>query len=223
MKSSLLLLSLVFISNSYACYKVKDNSSDGYACGKVDSSGDVFVKKSDNSDDGYKWVYSGKSDKGNSSTTTTHHYYHNDYGNHYGSGYGYNNYDSHYYGSGSTYTGGSVSTTCSPDMMESNVVKTDKVAKNFLKDEKFASQEAFIAILKNIQNLKNDEAKLKAYFSLVNVQNAADIAFFVGARDDEFDRYEANLVANTELDPALAKIVVAKMIKSLRGNQFNIN
>jgi hypothetical protein len=224
-KMTLAMTVMMSLSTSFACYKVADNSSDGYACGKVDSSGDVFVKKSDSSDDGYKWVYSGKD---NSSSNDYSYSHHSSYGSNYNGHFGHSGISSnsdyffgHNYNNvpdlGNTYSG-SVSSSCSPDLMENNVVKTDKLAKSLVADQKFASEVAFTNTLKSILEIKSDEAKLKAYFSLVNVQNAQDIAFFVGARDDEFDRYEANLVANTELDPALAKIVVAKMIKNLRGN-----
>ncbi len=220
LKSLILATMATFSLSTMACdYKVKDGSKDGYACAKVNGKGQIYTHKKDNSADGYKVVTHGKvhnkpSHKPSHTHTTVHHYG----SHHYNSGYyssGY--YHGPYYDTGHTTYTGSVYTTCAPDMVENNVTKTDALAVSVINDQAFANEAVLTNTLRRILDLNNEEAKLKAYFSLVNVQTTEDIAYFVGARDDEFERYEANLVANTELEPALAKVVVSKMIKTLRG------
>ncbi len=225
LRMSLIAFGLSFFSmNTFACIKVKDNSKDGYACAKVNGKGQLYTHKKDNSKDGYKVVTHGKAphkpskpSKPNHTHTTVHHYNSSSY--YHGPGYysgGYNH--GPYYDTGHTTYTGSVYTTCAPEMVGNNVNKTDALAVNMLGDKRFENETVFTNTLRRILDTENDEAKLKAYFSLVNVQTTEDIVYFIGARDDEFDRYEANLIANTDLEPALAKIVVSKMIKSLRNN-----
>ncbi len=137
-----------------------------------------------------------------------HNNYYNGY-NSYGYPYGYND----------DYTDDSyVAVTCSPDLVESNVSKTDKVIKELIADKRFAKEEQFLGQAKGILGIKTDKTKLAAYFSLVGVESTQDIVYFIGAREEELDRYEMHLVSSTSLDPKLADIVVSKLVKSLRSN-----
>ncbi len=108
--------------------------------------------------------------------------------------------------------------SCAPDLVESNVSKTDRLLQEVLKDKRFTSSDQFKSIASEILMIKDEKSRLAAYFSLVGVESTQEIFYFVGAREEDYDRYESHLVSVTSLDSKLAELLVSKLIKTLKAN-----
>lgn len=112
---------------------------------------------------------------------------------------------------------GALATTCAPEVVNGNVEATQNILSDIAKSPEFEGADKFTSLVNAIESEKNVEKKINAYFSLVGVESTEDMAYFVGARDEELADYAEILATNTELSNEQANIVAKKLSSSLRG------
>ncbi len=118
---------------------------------------------------------------------------------------------------------------CAPEVKEGNLKATERVLSElrdkFNKDASGDQLALFNNKINFIAKLKMAEEKIKAYLSFVvdNVDDAEEVAYFVGARSyDEYSdiknqKYQ-KLYAKLGLSPVQAKEVVEALSTELKGN-----
>lgn len=110
-----------------------------------------------------------------------------------------------------------IATTCAPEVLNGNIDATERVLSDLATSPDFASAQTFQGLVASIQAENDVQKKVDAYFDLVGVETTEDMAYFVGARDEELRDYAAVLAANADLSQAQAERVASKLATSLRG------
>ena len=107
---------------------------------------------------------------------------------------------------------------CAPEVVEGNLSATERTLNELASTKEFATQTKFNSEVARIAEISDTKVQLSEYFKLVDVESSEDVAYFVGARDDEFGKYAASLEKNTNLDASLSNKVISSLVTSLKGN-----
>lgn len=110
-----------------------------------------------------------------------------------------------------------VVTTCAPEVLNGNIEATERVLGDLANSAEFANATTFKSLVSSIKAETDTQKKVDAYFGLVGVETTEDMAYFVGARDEELRDYAAVLASNAELSQPQAEKVATKLATSLRG------
>lgn len=115
-------------------------------------------------------------------------------------------------------TAGVLAATCAPEVMEGNATATDKALANLANSEAFAGAEKFKAMVAETAAVADTKTKIASYFALVDVTDATEMAYFLGARKDEFGKYGQILAEKADLSSEQAETVVNELVSTLKGN-----
>jgi len=113
---------------------------------------------------------------------------------------------------------GIIITSCAPEVVIGNVSATDNVLINLANSKEFTDATKFKTEVNNIVTTEDLEVKMAKYFQMVDVKTSEDIAYFVGAREEEYQKYESIITENLDLNSQQAEIVVKSLVTTLKGN-----
>lgn len=143
-------------------------------------------------------------------------------GGHWGGGVWYPTYPSyHRCGWDGWCDDGYVSGTivCAPQMVQDNVVTTEKTLNALAATADFATAKTFKSELAQVAALKDAGEKAQAYLQLAGIDSndKAAVAAFIGSRDAK-GSWITDLQRNADLTNAQAEAVASKLQTALRGN-----
>lgn len=107
---------------------------------------------------------------------------------------------------------------CAPEVVQGNVVKTDRVLKSLAASSEFAQARDFRNAVATISNIRDTERKVSEYFAMLGIDASdnAQIAEFLGARRPS-SQWLVSLERNVNLTPRQADRVVEELSSALRG------
>lgn len=114
-------------------------------------------------------------------------------------------------------TAGYLASTCAPEIVEGNLSATERALVEIANTEDFIEAEKFQDIVDQIIKTHDAKEKMGLYLTLVDVEDATEIAHFIGARESELSKYVQVLEARADLSSEQAQLVVEKMISTLKG------
>jgi hypothetical protein len=114
-------------------------------------------------------------------------------------------------------TAGYLASTCAPEIVEGNLSATERALVEIANTEAFEQAEKFQDIVDQIITTHDAKEKMGLYLTLVDVNDATEIAHFIGARENELSNYTQALEARADLSSEQAQLVVEKMITTLKG------
>lgn len=115
-------------------------------------------------------------------------------------------------------TAGLLLSSCAPEVVEGNISATDRVLLELSASEDFQDAQTFQALVSSIVATEDTQEKMGQYFTLVDVKDATEIAYFLGARDNELAKYAQALEAKADLSSEQSDKVVRELAKTLRGS-----
>lgn len=115
-------------------------------------------------------------------------------------------------------TAGLVFSSCAPEVVEGNITATDRVLSEIVSKEEFKDAQTFQNLVQTIVATEDTKEKMGLYFTLVDVKDATEIAYFLGARDNELAKYTQALEAKADLSSEQADLVVRELAQTLRGS-----
>lgn len=114
-------------------------------------------------------------------------------------------------------TAGLVLSSCAPEVVEGNVTATDRVLLDLARQDDFKDAAKFQNLVETIVATQDTKEKMALYFTLVDVKDTTEIAYFLGARDNELAKYTQALEEKADLSSEQAQIVVNNLTTTLRG------
>jgi len=108
--------------------------------------------------------------------------------------------------------------SCAPEVVEGNIVATDRVLNDLTTSSSFTNAEVFKKEVSRIAGIKDNATKMDAYFKLLDIEGATEVVQFIGARDEEIKDYASSLEKTAALSSEQAMEVAEALKKSLKGS-----
>lgn len=109
--------------------------------------------------------------------------------------------------------------SCAPEVVQGNIAATDRVLTALSASAEFAEAARFKSAIAEIASLKDANAKVAHYFSLIGVdaRDSKAVADFIGAREVR-NTWLTSLQQTTGLSNSQAETVASKLQNALRGD-----
>ena len=105
---------------------------------------------------------------------------------------------------------------CSPNEIENNLVKTERIFGTLMATELYRNSEKFQDRLISISLLDDNSQKVRAYFQLLNVDadNGEEVLTFIFARDHAV--YQKALMEQLDLNEEQAAVLIEAIVDSYK-------